>query len=283
MSSFTLPEQCGRYRELPNVYGYCLTRVAMLGRGEQGGAEWSELHRSAEEVCGDAGEWERDCRHAWATSRAHLGATDRYGNPLHTRVPDEVLFEACQDNGDCRFAILDARPSEDVVVQLDRCAEHAGEYDLDCTLHALDRWVRTFPSEEEAKLVSQVEHHPGEVGRYLAILVNCHGVGQCTGSEQAMASCEDAHNDIDATFCETYTVPDPEALNGRPPGLFAGGVPGQGAQQPTLAPLPEGDQRPREPGSAPPGEEEASSPPTPPTENGRPVPTGPPGDSPTGG
>lgn len=254
-SSLQFAEQCEGYRGVPNVFGYCLTKVASMGHGKE----------TVQEVCADAGDWARDCRHAWATSRTHTGHTDRFGRIRTEQLSDEVLLEACQDDDDCRFAILDARPADDVVEQLNRCAAHAGEFTHDCTIHALDRWVRTFPDAGDAQRVAQVAHHPEEIGRYVAILVSCHEVGECTGSEEATASCREAIQEIDETFCEKYAVRDHQT----PP--------------PTRTPLPEGAQPPRAPGLAPPDAAGAPTPPAPPREIERPVPTGPPGGSPTGG
>lgn len=202
---------CERYRDLPDVRGYCLMKVAATGQGPE----------DALQVCGDAGIWESDCRQAWSTSRARGGMTDRHGRWHPSPWTTMDLLTGCGENDDCRFAILDTRPDDDVVQQARLCVEHGGKYRNDCVSHALDRWMRTLPTPEELHRVSSAPNdNPVELGRYLAISVACLEVGGCTGPDDVREACEKSVLSIqaDAPFCEDWRTRGPTPLPTTQPG-----------------------------------------------------------------
>jgi len=202
---------CEFYRDLPDVFGYCLMTVAAT----------DQVPETAQQVCGTAGAWERDCRHAWATARARGGMMDRNGQWHPSPWSTQELLTGCGDNEDCRFAILDTRHEDDVLLQLSLCVDHGGKYSHDCSIHALDRWMRTQPSPEEVTRVSSAPTTiPIEVGRYVAISVACMDTVACSGSDEVRSSCQAALVDIrsDAPFCETWQSQDANQPPKSPPG-----------------------------------------------------------------
>lgn len=162
---------CASYRELKDVYGFCLVQWAGRGQGD----------RSVSEMCGGAGSWERECRVAWVTSRS---------------VEDSVwetadLLNACpSDAGDCRFEVLDMRPDPDVGKQIQLCFENAGSFSGDCIAHSLERWVRVVPSAEEVERVAQINVAPDRIGQYIAAIKVCYGtIDACVGAPEVKAEC----------------------------------------------------------------------------------------------
>ncbi len=186
---------CSRY-ENTNVRGYCLMKVASSGHGPE----------TAETVCGEAGPWEADCRQAWATSRARDGMTDQHGKWMPSHWSTQDLLAGCDDNEDCRFAILDARPAKNPVEQMRLCDEFAGKYGLDCAMHALDRWTRSSPDVESIQPVALQPLFPEETGRYIAIFVACRETGSCEGNDAMTASCKESVASIRANpdFCQDW-------------------------------------------------------------------------------
>lgn len=199
---------CNQY-EVPDVRGYCLMKVASAGHGPE----------TAEEVCSESGTWESDCRHAWATSRAREGMTDQKGRWIPSEWSTVDLVAGCGNNEDCRFAILDARPSKDPVEQIRLCQVHAGKYALDCAMHALGRWTRQSPGAESVEAVAQQPLFPDETGRYVAISVACRGIGSCTGSEAMEFSCQESVASIRANpaFCQDWAQSESTPQTRSPP------------------------------------------------------------------
>ena len=159
--SFKNLPQCARYEsEDPDLYGYCIYKYA-------GGFETVE---QVNRLCGLAGKWENDCRHAWVAGRMNVSSG----------VDMDLLLEVCATNADCAFELLDFRPSNEVSVQIKRCNTHAGIHAGNCIRHAMQRWYYTKPSEAEvARVAAMPTSHPDKVGYWVAAMVQCQGVGEC--------------------------------------------------------------------------------------------------------
>ena len=106
-----------------DLLGYCLYSLA------GGFPAKSEMER----LCGLAGDWEGDCRHAWVAGR--MKDEENYETT--------ELLEICGDNSDCSFEVLDFRPHPDLKEQLERCRRYAGTHHADCAGHAAQRWWGT--------------------------------------------------------------------------------------------------------------------------------------------
>ena len=82
--------QCAQYQSSAETYGYCIYKFA-------GGFP------SIDEVnclCPMAGEWERECRHAWVSGRMNS----------NSGVDTETLLEVCGENIDCTFELWISGP-----------------------------------------------------------------------------------------------------------------------------------------------------------------------------
>lgn len=162
---------CNAYRDVPGVFGFCLVQWA--GRGQGDG--------KVDSMCRQAGDWESECRHAWVTSRSNVDSQ---------WSTDELLNACPNDAGDCRFEVLDMRPTADAAKQIQLCFENAGNFAGDCIAHALERWVRTQPSPEEIQRVAQVAVAPDRIGQYVAALKVCFGsIDECVGSPSVKGEC----------------------------------------------------------------------------------------------
>ena len=182
----TMVKHCQDYKELPEVYGFCLSQVAGRGQGKA----------TADEICRTAGTWESECRTSWVASRSGE----------HSPWDLQVLLDACpRDKGDCRFEVLDSRPHQDVMVQVERCFQNARSYSGDCIAHALDRWVRGRPGLAEIERVAQLNIAPDRVGSYLFAIMSCYGtIDACLGSPKVKEACLNSERDQrrDPVLCE---------------------------------------------------------------------------------
>ena len=87
--------------------------------------------------------------------------------------------------------LLDARPHNDVLVQMERCVRHAGRYSQDCVMHASQRWYFSWPSVDEIQRVAQQKNpFPEQIGMYIGARVACDDVGQCGGDKEINRMCE---------------------------------------------------------------------------------------------
>jgi hypothetical protein len=163
--------QCIAYENDPKTFGYCLYKFA------GGFPSIQEVDR----LCPMAGEWEKDCRHAWVSGRMNSD----------TGYTTEVLLDVCQKNPDCTFELLDFRPDPDVVKQINYCVEHVGPYTRDCIGHAMQRWWYTKPNAEEVARVAKISTpFPDRVAFYIAASVACSTIGTCDGDVRMTKVCE---------------------------------------------------------------------------------------------
>jgi len=154
--------QCELYKEDPDVYGYCIYKFA------GGFPNVDEVER----LCPMAGEWEKECRHAWVSGR--MNAT--------SGMDMDFLLNICDGNPDCTFELIDFRPNPDVLVQMDYCIKHVGPYTRDCLGHAMQRWWYTAPDADEVKRVASAKSpYPDRIAFYVAASVACSGIGTCDG------------------------------------------------------------------------------------------------------
>ena len=163
--------QCAKYEGDSKTYGYCLYKYA------GGFPSIQEVDR----LCSMAGEWEIECRHAWVSGRMNKG------NEYST----EVLLDVCNKNPDCTFELLDFRPDDDVVKQINYCIQHTHPYIRDCIGHAMQRWWYTKPDAEEVARVAQVSTpYPDRVAFYIAASVECSKIGTCDGDARMSKICQ---------------------------------------------------------------------------------------------
>jgi len=154
--------QCDLYKDDPDVYGYCIYKFA------GGFPNVDEVER----LCPMAGDWEKECRHAWVSGRMNS----------NSGMDMDYLLEICDGNPDCTFELIDFRPNPDVLIQMDYCIKHVGPYTRDCLGHAMQRWWYTAPSTEEvARVATAKSPYPDRIAFYVAASVACSGIGSCDG------------------------------------------------------------------------------------------------------
>ena len=153
---------CAKYKDMGEPYGYCVYK-------HSGG------FRNTKEIdlfCSGAGSWEPECRHAWVSGRMQPSS----GFSI------EDLLQACGDNPDCTFELIDFRPDPDIVVQIERCTKHVKKHIRDCVGHSMQRWYMSDLTEEDVKhIMSQASSVPDKVAYYVAASVQCDGLGSCSG------------------------------------------------------------------------------------------------------
>lgn len=179
---------CERYRTaIPQAWEICLKRAAVT----------LETVEGMTEVCALAGAREAECHGAWVDRQRARG-----------RFDDEVLLAACLPDYDCVLQRLDATPLDDVVEQEKRCIARAALYTGVCVGHALDRWVRSVPSEEEiARVVQGPFVDKRQLGRKIGLMVVCQKRGACpVGPSSVVTPC--ARSVVEATanpgHCKGY-------------------------------------------------------------------------------
>lgn len=145
-------------------------------------------------------------------------------------VSMEVLLEVCGANADCAFELLDFRPSNEVTVQMKRCAQHTAQHADDCTSHALQRWYHTKPTAADVDRVAAFETpYFDKLGYWVGAAVQCQQVGSCPEGEQAGKFCRHA--------VETFTrVPKSCPASSKQPMPHNRGRPGHGGARPPKAP-----------------------------------------------
>ena len=183
-----LPPHCEPLSDDADLLGYCLYSLA------GGFPAKSEMER----LCGLAGDWEGDCRHAWVAGR--MKDEENYETT--------ELLEICADNSDCSFEVLDFRPHPDLKEQLERCRRYAGTHHADCAGHAAQRWWGTSPSAEEIAQMGALDQnfYADKVGWWIGVSVQCAGIGTCEG----------LHPDS-AKFCESAVKTFQTELKGKCP------------------------------------------------------------------
>ncbi len=162
-------DDCARYSERPEFFGFCLYRVAQRGEGALG----------VDHFCDGAGTWETDCRDGWTIARARPDST----------WTNEVLLAAC-GTIDCRFEVLDFRPNPEVTEQVSLCSRHAGRFGGDCAAHAMDRWLKGTPTEQEFSALAELEFFPDRIGHYMGLSVSCFDLGDCGSEGEAADRCK---------------------------------------------------------------------------------------------
>ena len=170
---------CAAWAGQPDVFGYCLT------------SEAGATALDATAACAGSGTWQEACQDAWVTARlgGELGIAE--------------LLSACASD-DCRFQVLDARPTE-LREQVARCEAHAGVHEEDCVRHALSAWLASRPDATAvANLQEALHERPLLAGRHAAAAIACHGEGACAGSDDVRQHCEASLVEIaaEAGFCE---------------------------------------------------------------------------------
>ena len=159
---------CLDYVTDADTYGYCVYKQA---------ATLADIE-SVHTYCPQSGSWQEDCQQTWVIEHKEA-------------YPLETLMNVCGQNADCAFELLDSKPHEDVLMQVELCIRHAGRYRHDCVMHAIQRWYFTWPDAEE---VSRVAHKrnpfPEQVGTYIGARVACDGVGTCAGETENKRMCE---------------------------------------------------------------------------------------------
>ncbi|MBM74003.1 MAG: hypothetical protein CMK59_01275 [Proteobacteria bacterium] len=160
---------CAQYSDIAEAYGYCVYK-------HSGG------FRTIDEIelfCSAAGSWEPECRHAWVSGRMQK-----------QDFSTQELIKACGSNPDCTFELIDFRPDPDILVQADLCTRHVRKHIRDCVGHAVQRWWMQEPDEEEiARVLAQPTSVPDKFAYYIAALIQCDGVGSCSGEPYVTRLC----------------------------------------------------------------------------------------------
>ena len=159
---------CLDYVKDAELYGYCVYKNAdaLLDIA------------SVNEHCPNASTWQADCRQSWV-----MGHTDTH--------PLDELMNVCGQNADCAFQLLDSKPHEDVLEQVELCIRHADRYRHDCVMHAIQRWYFEWPDAEEISRVANTRNpFPEQIGTYIGARVACDDVGTCNGETENKRMCE---------------------------------------------------------------------------------------------
>ena len=159
---------CHDYAKDANIYGYCVYK----------NADSLPSVDSVNLYCAQAGAWAQDCRQTWVISQSK-------------DTPFDALMGVCGQNSDCAFQLLDKRPQEDVLNQVDFCMRYAGHYKHDCVMHAIQRWYFEWPDAEEVSRVAKERNpFPEQIGTYIGARVGCDNVGSCEGNADNQMMCE---------------------------------------------------------------------------------------------
>ena len=178
---------CRQYVDTPDTYGYCIYNMS-------GGFQ---SRKDIETFCPQAGNWELECRHAWVAGKMH--DRDNYTT--------EDLLQDCGENPDCTFELVDFRPADDVLVQLDRCNKYVRKHVRDCFGHAMQRWWFSRPDKEEvARVMAKSSTVPDRVAYYVAASVECAKIGTCDGEKFLTQLCKKnvLHFKKNPTKCPVY-------------------------------------------------------------------------------
>lgn len=159
---------CTSYASNQNIYGYCLYKQV----------QHIQKIEDVNTHCKHAFDWKSDCTQSWVMSNV-----DHYSL--------ESLMQVCDHHADCAFELLDAKPNDDVLVQMDLCVQYTPKYRNDCIHHAMQRWYFEWPDATEMKRVaSKPSPAPEQTGLYLGARVGCDNVGHCTGLTEVKQICE---------------------------------------------------------------------------------------------
>jgi hypothetical protein len=204
--------QCKIY-ENTEVYGYCVTKSA-------GGFRTVE---DVERLCATAGDWEEECRHAWVAGRMHADSG----------VSTDVLLEVCGANDDCRFELLDFRPEDDVLIQMDLCRKHAGKHAPDCVGHAMQRWWQAGVDQAEIDRVAAAPTpYPNKVGFWIGVSVGCYGIGACPDDGQTGDFCRSTVENLSRNKNRCPTRSKKPLAHNRDRGPSGAGNPPSGSARP---------------------------------------------------
>ncbi|MEC7986330.1 MAG: hypothetical protein VX278_14285 [Myxococcota bacterium] len=162
---------CRKYTE-KSIFEYCVyQRASSLFTLE-------EVHF----YCPMAGIWEESCRHTWGLKRLRM--------THKSRLSLEELLDGCGGFSDCSFEVIDARPSEDTLIQLERCSQYVVSDFRDCVLHAMQRWYSQKPSADQVQTVLEgFPQLPDQATEYIANVVYCQGIGSCEGALRSHQNC----------------------------------------------------------------------------------------------
>lgn len=144
---------------------------AVCERGQRG------LDGDVEASCGGLLTQESACREEWARLRVP-GLT-----------PTEELLAACGSSSTCLLLVTDMRAPGDPVERTTLCASLPPDVADDCLHHALREWATMQPTQEEADRLGEALL-PSQFGPYLAMAVQCSGLGSCPESGQLGTACQ---------------------------------------------------------------------------------------------
>jgi hypothetical protein len=174
---------CAPYGDVESLWEYCGLREL----------EALDSATEADAYCGGLGSWEGLCRTTWISSRLQPDSG----------VSREELLRVCAGAPDCAFEVLDWRPADDVLDQLEFCREHSAGQREDCAVHALERWAAGRPdAAERARIVAASTSYPKWVGEYLGVAIGCGGEGSCAGSPEVVRWCEFRLQRLEPVHCE---------------------------------------------------------------------------------
>lgn len=163
---------CNKYDPESSAYGFCLYKQS----------ETIKTIPDLEVYCARSKKWESECIYNWVSTRIPAG------NGYST----ETLLDLCGDIKDCAFRVIDMRPRDDVLDQIDLCKKYVVHNYRDCVLHAMITWRKRDPDEEDVMRLMHVPESPNYFfGFYLSGRIYCDGVGTCSGSPNMEKICKD--------------------------------------------------------------------------------------------
>lgn len=156
------------YAHDAGLYGYCVYKHA----------ETLPNITSVQQHCSQADKWSEECTQVWALSNIN-------------HYPLDDLLNVCIHHFDCAMQLLDAKPHNDVIIQMERCMRYTGHYKNDCVMHAAQAWYFDWPPPEEIHRVAKERApFPEQIGMYIGARVACDGVGSCEGDVENQRMCE---------------------------------------------------------------------------------------------
>lgn len=162
---------CDAYAAEPDVLAVCVSRRAPDHHDRAKAAAWCDQLPSPARV---------SCRAGWV----QVAATQPQAYPASR---DELLA-FCDGATDCAFYVLDQRVEGDARAQIEACAAHTGRMAGDCAGHAVERFLRTRPTDDDLRAVL-AGPLPDVLARKIPTYLACTGRTACPDLGAATARC----------------------------------------------------------------------------------------------
>ena len=111
----------------------------------------------------------------------------------HRDLAFDDFMKGCGGFSDCAFEVIDALPSQDVNIQLERCHRYVIADRKDCISHAMQRWLNTSPTEKEVSaFLERDPYYTNEVMYFVAEHNYCQSWNLCIGDSNNAKKCRSA-------------------------------------------------------------------------------------------